>query len=1146
MKKLILPLLAALSPASLWADPVDLAKAKEIAAAYMHNEHTPEPVGATSLKRGASGAQAPLYIFNRGNDQGFVIVAGDDCMPAVLGYTEQGSFDPATLPPALLDWLEGYRQLIEEAQAQGLPARPRAAASDKQNIEPLVTAHWSQGAPYNNLCPMLANGSGRSITGCVATAAAQVLYYWRNELPDRTQYDTPTYGYGDAPVTESIPAGTPLQWELMRDNYDGSTPEDMNTAVATLMSVTGTSTWLTYGSSTSGQISDLVNTFSGQFLLDSRCTYKNDMPQAEWEDLIYEDLEKGWPIVYSGVSPTAGGHAVVVDGYRAADNLFHFNFGWGGGGDGYFTVDNATGMNGFNTWQGMTHTIHPRTYAVEGRILKKDLYSRMQNTLEVEITNHGTTDYRGVYVAVERKASAPSNLGDALLRDVDNSVPSGETKTFTFTFRPTMNGTSHIYLMDANSRVLAYEQLPAHVQSPALALDGVRLQAAYGTAEETITADGQESTIAFQQVYADKGKAVIAVSNTEGGTTTTPTLRCSLYKYDAAQAAFTQEDNLTDSKTLVGEGETLEIAFDFGELEKDALYAVQVERTYKAGGQDYTLQGEPADTIAYFKLRGSDLAMKETDDHGAKFTGHWNPEKYQELAASTTAAYYDLTQVEGLDARPETANPNILLQLAADSEVEGTNIIKDGVCDELCLTAGYDFRPPFDFTARRATFDPQTTSTDWSFIVLPFDCDVPAGSRARRLGKFNNILISESDEVNTTLKGCTPYLYRTTQPGQDRLTATDVTVSINTAPECSDSIRGTFSNIEAVKGQRVLSHASQQTFVERTGAVIPAFSGYLDYDKEVSISIYAYQRKDRKSEALGEVLAPAWTLAAESADQLAAEDLDAFLNRLHDAAAGFTLHASEEALDEAAEQLEEAIKDCRRALIPSPGNPVDLTDVCLTNASFEDRTTGWDVQRESGQSSRVVDVTTLDGYMVGSEGEHVFHSYSSSGAGSATLSQEATGLREGYYRLSAWLATDGGGSVVLFAGDSTAVMTDDGFGKRYMRETVIDSILVTDGTLAVGVKGNDDWYKADNFRLFYLGSDDATPVLSVHQAAPAVRASGTLGGIVLEGPSDASLRVTIYGTDGRAVRQATVCGHTLVGGLPKGLYIVERQKVVVR
>ena len=153
---------------------------------------------------------------------------------------------------------------------------------------------------------------------------------------------------------------------------------------------------------------------------------------------------------------------------------------------------------------------------------------------------------------------------------------------------------------------------------------------------------------------------------------------------------------------------------------------------------------------------------------------------------------------------------------------------------------------------------------------------------------------------------------------------------------------------------------------------------------------------------------------------------------------------------------------------------------------------GWDVQRESGQSSRVVDVTTLDGYMVGSEGEHVFHSYSSSGAGSATLSQEATGLREGYYRLSAWLATDGGGSVVLFAGDSTAVMTDDGFGKRYMRETVIDSILVTDGTLAVGVKGNDDWYKADNFRLFYLGSDDATPVLSVHQAAPAVRASGTL------------------------------------------------------
>lgn len=1145
MKKLYLPLLAVLSPACIWADPVDLAKAKEIAAAYMHNENTPEPVGTPSLKRGASGENAPLYIFNRGQSQGFVVISGDDCLPTVLGYTEQGDYDPATLPPALLAWLEGYSQIVEQAQAKGLSARPLAAASDKKNIAPLVTAHWSQGAPYNNLCPFLTNGGGRALTGCVATAAAQVLYYWRNELPDRTQYDTPTYGYGDAPVTESIPAGTPLQWELMRDSYDGSTPEDMNTAVATLMSVTGTSTWLTYGSSTSGQISDLVNTFSGQFLLDSRCTYKSGISQSDWEDMIYEDLEKGWPIVYSGVSPSAGGHAVVVDGYRAADNLFHFNFGWGGTGDGYFTVDDATGMNGFNTWQGMTHTIHPRTLAVEGSIRKKDLYSRMTNTIEVDVTNHGTTDYKGVYIAITRSSNPPSGISDALLMDVSTIIPSGESASFTFNYRPTMDGTNHAYLMDANSRVLAHEELETYLQSPALKLDSIRLKAAHETAEEKVTVNGSESTITYNKVYADQAGATVTITNTDGGTTTTPTLRCALYRYDAGQEAFIKTANLTDSKTPFGEGETLTVGFDFGELDQDALYAIQLERAYKAGGKDYLLTAAPTDTVAYFKLCGCDLAMEETDNRGAVFTGHWNEERFAELAAASNALYYDLTQVEGLRSQPVTDNPNALFYLNADSEVKGTNLIKDGVCEELHLTAGYDFYAPDDFTARQAIFNPQTTSMEWTCIVLPFDCNVPAGSRARRIGKFTNILISESDEVNTVLKGCTPYLYRTTQPGADRITASDVNVSLNTTPECSDSIRGTFCNLEATEGMRVLD-SEGHTFVEQTGRIIPAFSGYLAYDKNVSTTIYAYQRKDKESGELGEVLQQAWTLAATSADRLSADDLDTFLAQIQEAASCFTLHPDEETLEQATEQLEADIKECRRNLIPTPESPVDLSDVYLVNPSFEERTTGWDIERESGQSSRVIDVSSLSNYMVNADGSYVFYASSSSGAGCVTLSQEATGLTDGYYRLSAWLATDGGESVTLFAGDSTAVMTDDGFGKRYMRETVIDSIVVSGGTLSVGVRSNGSWYKADNFRLYYLGTDDTTPVRSVHQATPAVEARGATGALLLLGPADRTVSVTVYSADGRAVRQVEVCGQTLVGGLTKSLYIVERQKVIVR
>lgn len=282
MKKTLLTALALLMlSAGAWADPINLKKAKELAAAYMHGNNLPEVVETAVTKRKSPTGTPPLYIFNRGEGKGFIIISGDDCMPSVLGYTEQGNFTPETLPPSLLEWIEGYSQIIQAAQAQGLGPRVQTRANDKENIAPLVSAHWSQGAPYNNLCPYMSNGSGRALTGCVATAAAQVIYYWRKELPDRSQYDTPTYGYGDAPVTESFPKGTPLRWELMQDNYGGSTPEDMNTAVATLMAITGTSTWLTYGSSTSGQIHDLVNTFSGQFLMDSRCTYKSGISQSE-------------------------------------------------------------------------------------------------------------------------------------------------------------------------------------------------------------------------------------------------------------------------------------------------------------------------------------------------------------------------------------------------------------------------------------------------------------------------------------------------------------------------------------------------------------------------------------------------------------------------------------------------------------------------------------------------------------------------------------------------------------------------------------------------------------------------------------------------------------------------------------------------
>ena len=1129
-----------------WADPIDLTKAREIAQAYMEGNHIPEVVETPVSKRGTRSGHSPLYIFNRGVGKGFVIVSGDDCLPSVLGYTEQGDFNAQTLPPTLLEWIEGYSRIIQDAQAQG--AKPRVlkrAASDKESIRPLVSAHWAQGAPYNNLCPFLNNGGGRAVTGCVATAAAQVIYYWRKELPDRTQYDTPTYGYGDAPVTESIPAGTPLQWELMQDSYDGSTPEDMNTAVATLMSVTGTSTWLTYGSSTSGQISDLVNTFSGQFHLNSRCTYKSGYSQQDWEDMIYDDLVKGRPIVYSGVHPTQGGHAVVVDGYDATNNLFHFNFGWGGGGDGYFTVDDQTGMNGFNTWQGMTHTIHPYDYALEGKIRTEAMQTRMKNTIEVEITNHGTTDYKGIYLAIERKEEEPIDISDAILRDVNTVVPSGETVTVELTYRPSIAGPYYMYLMDSNARTLARLATEASIQKPVLSLNDLRLDAAPESEETSIVLNGQESTILYNKVYSDAACVRASITNAQEATTTTPTLQCDLYQYDAGLSAFVKREELSDRETVFVEGATQEVMFNFNNMEKDVLYAATLHRDYKTGGEDQTMEAAQEDTIVYFKVAGCDLTMAETNNRGATFSGHWNRDKFLELAATTPALHYDLTHVAGIDSLPQVANPNILFYLDAASDAIGRNIIKDGICEELNLTMGHDYYAQRPFTARRAVFNPQSSSTKWQYIALPFDCEVPEGSRARRIKKLSNILISESDEVNTTLKACTPYLYRTTRPGEDRITATDVTVDDGHGMATSDTLSYTFSNEVAGEGHRMLNKTDIQTFVEDEGATIPAFSGYLTYDKDVNTSIYAYEKKDKESEELGELLNQAYILAENSDGQLSAEDLNTFLDQIHTAAACYTRHPEAEKIAEAAALLEENIKACRQNLIPTDA-PIDLTDVYLSNASFESRrTTGWDITRETGQSSKVADVSSLDNYMVDADGSYVFYSYSSSGAGSVTLSQKATGLKNGFYRVKTWIATDEGQSVTLFANEATATMTDDGFGGRYLRETVIDSIHVTDGMLTLGIKGNDGWYKADNFRLYYLGNG-TTSVTSVRKGTATVKAYGGEDCISLQGPEGQVLTVSIYGTDGRMVRQVTVDGREQVRGLSQGLYIVDRQKVIVR
>lgn len=1146
MKKFYLSMVAFWAASSLlWADPISLQKAKSIAAAYMQQKTVPEPVAFSSVTKGLSNNQAPLYIFNRGEDKGFVIVSGDDCLPEVLGYTEKGDFNTSELPPALLNWIEGYSKMIEYAQEQQMPARIQTrSVTVKESIPPLVKAHWAQGAPYNNSCPFRKDGGGRALTGCVATAAAQVAHYWRKENPERTLAATPTYGYGDAPVTESIPAGTPLKWDLMQTQYGESTPEDMNTAVATLMSVIGTSSWLTYGASTSGQISNLVYTFSSQFNLNSTCTYKSNITQANWENMIYEELAKGWPIVYSGVSPTQGGHAVVVDGYDATNNLFHFNFGWGGGGDGYFTVNDINGMNGFNGSQGMTHNIHPQKNKLKGTLTHTALYSRMKNPIEVEITNNGTTDYQGVYLVASRRNSCPTSVANANAKDITTVIPKGEKKSLTLPCYLAGSYTAYLFLLDKNAQLLDSAVIEIESQQPELTLQNFGIDGHPDGGKEDIVIEGKPQTVSFYNVYQNGVKAEAQVQNALAATPTSPAIHCSLLSYSEEKAGFTVASSQETQDILMKSGESHSFSFEFTDLEKEKLYAVQLKKAYSAGGA-HDLIVNDQDTLIYFKIKGNDLNVYAQDNYQMSIEGNWNAEVFKALAQDSSIACYDLTRVKGVNSQPEAANPNALFYINAQSQVQGYNIIREGICNDLRLTNGYNFQPTEDFTAVQAEFVLHTVPVRWNYIVLPFDCQVPSGCMARRISTFSSIIISEADEINTSMQQGTPYLYKATSP-YETLSARDVTISIRTTEQETDSIKATFVNLVSEENHRTLNDEDVQSFVSlKTGSVIPAFSGYLDYAYNVSTRIINYASTDKQRDKLAEMLVNAGQALTECANKVTEDVQDDFIRQINEAGWCYTEQTESDLIKNTAEQLSEQISAFKKSIVLGD-SPVELTEEYLADPSFESgRTNQWDIERATGQSSVVHDITSLQNFMSNAEGTHVFYSYSNTGKGSVTLSQTITGLPAGVYGLKANLGTDENHSVTLFANDQTATTTIDDFGKRYLIETSIDSIEVTDGTLTFGVKGNDTWYKADHFRLYYQGKG-TTGIQFITENNSSLKVWAQYGKLNLRTHPERAEEVNIYHINGQKIKQIRVKGHMQISDLPKGIYLVNRQKIIIR
>ena len=339
----------------LFAGPVTKQQAQEMAAQFLAGKSITHRAASASqmhikvvMNAVDEAGQPYLYAVQPDNQRGFVIVSGDDRFRDFLGYSESGTFDNANMPDNMRAWLQGYVDEMKHLKAIGY--QPSASAAHrasgvKKAISPLIQTHWNQDDPYNQKCPNFFE-YGKSVTGCVATAMAQIMYYHKypeTVLADINGYNCARNWTNKGQIhVNGISAGTSLEWNKILPDYSGSYSNDQADAVATLMQVCGASVQMDYANSASGgssaSTSAVPNALITYFGYDESVRYESRemYTLATWTELIYGELAAARPVLYSGQS-SGGGHAFVVDGYDG-DELFHVNWGWGGSQDNYFAL----------------------------------------------------------------------------------------------------------------------------------------------------------------------------------------------------------------------------------------------------------------------------------------------------------------------------------------------------------------------------------------------------------------------------------------------------------------------------------------------------------------------------------------------------------------------------------------------------------------------------------------------------------------------------------------------------------------------------------------------------------------------------------------------------------------------------------------
>lgn len=335
-------------------------------------------------------SQQSYYVFPNANSKGFTIVSGDDRLPEIVGYSSQGSYDENNLPEGFISFMKAYQNLYNKvnlgdaealknlAEIKAWRNKKNASAASTSAVAPLLgNIEWDQTSPYNNMCPKY-DSVHVAATGCVATAMAQVMAYYK--YPKQLKADIPGYVNRWNGIPMEIPTITQEEgiydWDNMLPKYnkEANATQQQKDAVAKLMYHCGAAVRMSYGPESGAAVSSskLAKYFGydADLMMDlSRSSFTLD----KWMQIIDTELAAGRPVLYGGQS-SENGHQFICDG-KDENGLYHINWGWSGNQNAYFDLSilnpekggtgSGSAADGFNRDCTMTIGIAPDNGVVD-------------------------------------------------------------------------------------------------------------------------------------------------------------------------------------------------------------------------------------------------------------------------------------------------------------------------------------------------------------------------------------------------------------------------------------------------------------------------------------------------------------------------------------------------------------------------------------------------------------------------------------------------------------------------------------------------------------------------------------------------------------------------------------------------------------